>query len=169
MPLTCDEIWGQGLSHVVAAASADVPLGRRESLRREISDAGALASHALHESDEPLGRCMNHATQTLAAAVESASLGIGDGLKKRVIETAKYSASIPAILAYAGRVVAPDGEDPVDFACVFMWDTLRADIEPVREAEAVIGVAEDPVCALRACASLWSLGEPSWASRPRPA
>jgi hypothetical protein len=87
-------------------------------------------------------------------------------MKKAIIEAAKLSASIAAVLAHAGRVDVPPGVDAVDAACVAMWDAIRADIPVLAGRQADLKNAEDRVRALRDCAPFWVGSAPGWARRP---
>jgi hypothetical protein len=107
---------------------------------------------------------MSYATQTLASAIDATALAEATPLRKVVIVTAKLAASIPAVLAHAGRIVVPIGEDAVDVACVAMWDAIRADLPAVAVSLGTIAEASDRVRALRDCASFWADGAPDWAS-----
>lgn len=106
---------------------------------------------------------MNYATQTLAQAVEAASLDFGSPMKKAIIDTAKFSASIAALLAHAGRVRAPRGADAIDVACIAMWDAIRSDITALTGASSELESAKDRVRAVRDCAPFWVGRAPSWA------
>jgi hypothetical protein len=107
---------------------------------------------------------MNYATLTLAAAIKATSLDLGTPLKKAVIESAKLSASIAGVLAHAERSVVPVGEDPVEVACLAIWNAIRADIPTVAAAASELNTAKDRVAALRKCAPLSGGGIPDWAS-----
>ncbi len=156
--------WSSGLRHVITAAfepTTTTAAGTR--LARELSDRGAMACNALATTDEPLGRCYNYATQTLVTAVEACGVEALPSLKKAIITTAKCSAAIPAVLAHAGRVRVPKGADPVERACVTMWDAIRADIAAVAAAVSAIERAKNRPRTLHACAALWIGTRPAWA------
>ena len=74
------------------------------------------------------------------------------------------SASIAGVLAHAGRVVVPIGKDPVEVACLAMWDAIRADIPVVATVASDLETAKHRVAALRKCAPLWFDGMPDWAT-----
>jgi len=134
-------------------------------LRRDLSDRGAMACNELATTNEPLGRCMNYTTQILASALDAIALDDASALKKEVIQAAKLSASIPAILAHAGRIEVPSGSSAVDVACVTVWDAIRADIAAVANAVPAIERAEDRVLALTKCAPLWPGEVPAWVTQ----
>jgi hypothetical protein len=155
-------LWSLGLEHVVASAFSEAEAGAASTLRRGLSDRGASACNALASTDEPLGRCTNYATQTLARAIDATCLGVGAPMKKAIVETAKLSASIAGVLAHAGRIDAPAGADAVDVACLAMWDAIRADIRALAGASSSLESAEDRSLALRECAPLWVGDVPRW-------
>lgn len=166
LPTGADALWHEGLAHVVAAAfNEPAPSKPAAILARELSNRGATVCNLLAATDEPLGRCMNYAASTLAAAVAATSLDAGPTLKKAVIDSAKLSASIAGVLAHAGRVRVPSGKDPVDIACVAIWDAIRADIPAVAAASPELEVASDRIRGLREHAALWVGPPPDWASR----
>jgi hypothetical protein len=145
--------WKRGLDAVCRAGVGAKP----RALARALSDRGAMACNRLARTDEPLGECMNYATETLCSALEATLLAERKPRRKAVIDATMYAKSIGAVLAHAGRVTAPRGADAVDFACDAMWDAIRADVA------ALAGAAHDttPV-ALRALAPLWPRGKPRW-------
>jgi hypothetical protein len=165
LPPDAGPLWSRGLEHVVGAAFSAADADAAAKLRRALSDRGAIASNALAATDVPLGRCMNYATQTLARAIDATCLDDGAPIKKAIIETAKYSASIAGVLAHAGRVVVPSGVSAVDAACVAMWDAIRADISVLAGASSALENADDRVRALRECAAQWAGGVPVWVTR----
>lgn len=155
--------WRRGLGHVMAAACKPPASPTPDAaLYREVSDSGAIACNRLAKTDEPLGQCMNYTTQALCAVLTASAAPTGAPFKKAIIDAAKYSASIPAVLAHAGRVVAPRGEAPVDHAARATWDAIRADIAVVSRETERIRAARDPLVALRACAPLWPNEVPAW-------
>jgi hypothetical protein len=158
--------WRDAIGWLAASATGD-PTDAKVARRvaRAIGDLGATACNRLDGTDEPLGRCMNYATSTLATGVEATTLPLGPALKKEVILAAKLSASIGAVLAHAGRVVAPDGSDPVDHASAASWSAIRADLGSIRAAESALAAAADRVTALRELAPPWRDGTPSWVPR----
>ena len=164
MPPQTLALWSRGLRHATASAFSEPESDTSATLRRELSDRGAIASNALISIDEALGRCMNYSTQTLARVLDATGLEYGTPMKKMIIETSKLSASIAGVLAHAGRVAVPHGQDAVDVACVAMWDAIRADIPILAAKTAQFQNAEDPVGALRDCATLWVGGVPNWAT-----
>ncbi len=167
VPPGAEVAWGDGLAFVVGAALA-TPTDATAERARALRDLGARACNQLEATDEPLGRCLNHAAGTLAAAIEATALPLGPELKKAVIETAKQSASIPALLAHAGRVGGVGDRDAVDVAGLAIWDAIRADIAALEGASArptALGDAGDAIEALRAVAPLWPTGAPDWAHR----
>ena len=85
-------------------------------------------------------------------------------LKKAIINSAKLSASIPAVLAHAERIVVPTGQNPVEIACLEMWNAIRVDILAVAKATLDIEAAKDRINSLRTCAPLWVDRTPTWAS-----
>jgi hypothetical protein len=165
LPKGVTTLWREGLEYV-ATAAFDRPTNSdvARDLARELSDRGAAACNRLQVTDEPLGQCMNYTTLTLATAVEAASLDAGPALKKAVIDSAKLSASIPAVLAHAKRIIAPPGQDPVEVACLAIWNAIRADIPSVAVATSELETAKDRIGSLRRCAPLWVGRTPTWAS-----
>lgn len=83
----------------------------------------------------------------------------------RLLEAAKLSASLPAVLAHAGRVGGSSGGDAVDAACLATWDAIRADIVVVAGVSHSLGDARDSIGTLREVAPLWPNGAPDWATR----
>jgi hypothetical protein len=162
LPPDTRALWSRGLEHVVGSAFSEADTGAAATLRRDLSDRGALASNALATTDEPLGRCMNYATQTLARAIDATRLDGGVLMKKAIIEAAKLSASIAGVLAHAGRVDVPSGAAAVDVACVAMWDAIRADIPVLAGTSSTLKGADDRVLALRDCSPLWVGDVPRW-------
>jgi hypothetical protein len=164
-PADTETAWSRGLEYVVASAFSESDPGAGATLRRTLSDWGAIACNAMSSVDQALGQCMNYAMQTLARAIDATSVDFGAPMKKVIVEVAKLSASIAAVLAHAGRVKVPPGADPVDVACVAMWDAIRADIPVLADGASDFKNAEDRVQALRDCSALWVGGVPSWALR----
>jgi len=166
MPPRMITLWRKGLKHVVTnGLNGHECAVSAPTLAREISDRGAIACNRLEATDEPLGQCMSYAASTLAESIEASMLSSGPTLKKAVIHCAKLSASIAAILAHAGRVKVPRQQDPVELACVEMWDAIRADISTIATASTKIESARNPVRALRESSSLWPGVMPKWALR----
>jgi hypothetical protein len=165
LPPGTDALWRKGLGYV-ATAAFDKPARSKAAmtLADELSERGTIACNRLEVTDAPLGRCMSYTTQTLATAIEATNLDVGPALKKAVIDAAKLSASIAAILAHAKRIVVPSGQDPVDVACLAIWNSIRADIPAVAVATAELEAAKDRIAALRKCAPLWVGRTPAWAS-----
>jgi hypothetical protein len=166
VPPDAEAEWREALMFVLQGAFADpTDLKAASTHARTISDLGACACNRLASTDEPLGRCLNYATQTVAAAVEATTLALGPALKKAVILAAKLSASIPGVLAHAGRVHAAAGEDAVDVACIATWDAIRSDVSLFKSASSALELSEDRLAALRCLAPLWPAGIPGWAIR----
>jgi hypothetical protein len=164
IPPGAESPWHDGLEHVAAAAiSKPARSDVARLLGSELSNRGAAACNRLAATDEALGRCMNYAALTLATALDATALDAGPDLKKTVIDSAKLSASIAAVLAHAGRVRVRKGEDPVDVACLAIWDAIRADIKALAEGTLELEVATDRLGALRTHAPLWVGGRPAWA------
>ncbi|NUP06286.1 MAG: hypothetical protein HOW73_09535 [Polyangiaceae bacterium] len=105
---------------------------------------------------------MNYATQTLVRAIDAAGIDGAAPAKKAIIEAAKLSASIAAVLAHAGRIDVAPGSSALDVACVAMWDAIRADIPVLAEASSTVEGADDRVRALRDCSPLWVGDVPRW-------
>jgi hypothetical protein len=166
LPPGLDALWLDGFEHV-ASTAFEMPARSNPAttLARALSNRGAEACNRLAPTDEPLGRCMNYATQTLAAAVRAAGLEAGPVLKKAVIDSAKLSASVAGVLAHAGRVRVATGNDPVAVACVAMWDAIRADIPVLAAVTSELGTAANRVQALRELAPLWPGRAPAWVRR----
>ena len=117
VPPEAEAAWRDGVAFLALAALTAPTEARETAARaRALRDLGARACNRLEATDEPLGRCMNHAMGTLAEAIDATARPRGPALKKAVITTARLSASIGAILAHAGRVGGCGDVDPVDFA-----------------------------------------------------
>ena len=142
------------------SAARAVPAGVRA-----LRNLGAQACNRLAPTDAPLGRCMNYATSTVVAAVEATALPLGAPLKKAVIDVAKLSASIPGVLANAGRVPLPRVGSAVEVACVEAWDAIRAEVSLMAEGPPRVEASRDRLDALRTLAPLWPAGVPAWAKR----
>ena len=166
LPPDTETLWSRGLEHVVASAFSESDPADAATLRRRLSDRGAIACDSMQSVDKTLGECMSYTTQALARAIDATTLDFGAPMKKAIIEAAKLSASIAAVLAHAGRVDVPPGADAVDVACVAMWDAIRADIPFLAGGRSDFKNAEDRVRALRDCAAFWVGRAPGWASRP---
>ena len=149
--------WKDTLAGVVAAAFA---LPAKHASTRTLSDWGASACNRLKATNEPLGRCMNYATQTLVTAVEATSLAERPALVKAVIDTAKLSASITAIWAHAGRTTP----DTLDTVCATTWTAIRSDVALLILGHDDVESAKNQVGALRKLGPLWPKPTPSWAS-----
>jgi hypothetical protein len=163
LPPDTRALWSRGLEHVVASAFAATESGAADDLRRDLSDRGAAACNALTATDEPLGRCMNYATQALVRAIDATHLDGQAPLKKAIIEAAKLSTAIAGVLAHAGRVVdVPVGATAADVACVAMWDAIRSDMRLLAHTNPALEGAEDRVLALRECSPLWVGAVPRW-------
>lgn len=150
--------WAEGLRRLVAAADAAPGAIDVAALARALGDRGAIACNQRDgTADEALGRCMNHATQTLAGALAATALADAPALGKAVIGVAKLAGSIPAVLAHAGATVAPAGRDAVEVAAPAIWGAMRGDLEACATARA--GATVDEV---RALAPLWPPGTRAW-------
>ena len=166
LPPNTESMWSRGLEYVVASAFSESDPVDAATLRRQLSDRGAIASNRISSVDKRLGECMNYTTQALAHAIDATTLDFGAPMKKAIIDAAKLSASIAAVLAHAGRVDVPPGADAVDVACVAIWDAIRADIPVLAGGQSDFKNAEDRVRALRDCAPFWVGRAPDWAKRP---
>jgi hypothetical protein len=163
LPSGADPLWREGIDDLTKAAFKKPERSRRAmALARKLSDLGATACNRLIATDEPLGRCMNYAVLTLSTAIDATNLDTGPELKQAVIDSAKMSGSIAAILAHANRVVVPPGDDPVEVACLTMWNAIRADIPTVASVISEVEVAKDRVDSLRKCSPFWIDGQPTW-------
>jgi hypothetical protein len=158
MPPGAAAPWKKGLAHLARVANT-APATAPE-LARAIDEKGSVASSRLEAKDELLGRCVNYAGLTLATAIEAAAHDVSPVLTKTIIDAAKYSASIGALHAHAGRVRASGGKHPVDVACEAIWGAIRADIAALAAAPAKLDAR-----ALRALAPLWPGRVPAWATR----
>lgn len=164
VPPGAEAAWSDGLAFVVDAACAEPTDPQGTLVRaRGIRDLGARACNRLEATDEPLGRCMNYAMGALAEAIEATTLPLGPVLKKAVIEAAKQSASIAAVLAQAGRVGGCGERDAVEVACLATWEAMRADVLFLERVTERLDDAGDAIAALRAVAPLWPSGAPTWA------
>jgi hypothetical protein len=172
-PPGAEALWRRALEHIVTAALGNVanPAAARK-LERTLSDQGALGAHAVEASDEPLGECIDYAATTLATGVAATALEARPALLKSIIDCAKLSASVPAVLAHAGRVPVAKGRDAVEAACTPIWRAIRSDL-PILAILAtstnVLESASDRVSALREIAPLWVEGKPDWVPRARSA
>jgi hypothetical protein len=164
-PAGMARLWSGGLSVLMSAARGEPMSGKKTtSLRRAISDRGAKACNDLESSsEEPLGRCMSYATGTLALAIDAALTPHRAPRVELVQQAAKHAGSIPAVLAHAGRVRARKGEDPVDSACLLLWNSMRSDISLVAESERSVLVSRSPLRALVEVGPLWPSRPPAWA------
>ncbi len=159
-------LWSEGLDHVTRLAFQPPDgSGQSETLAHELLDQGANLCNGLAGDDEVLGECSNHAACTLAAAVETTILEDGPALKKAVLDIAKQSASIPAVLAHAGCVPTQPGADPVDVACLAIWNAIREDVAIVAANTPALETADQRLVMLRDCAPLWLGSTPEWAER----
>lgn len=153
-PKGIHKLWDKGLRFVVDAANgAVVPDAERKKLSRAISDAGAEASYDFTGADEPIGNCMNYATQTLSAAIDATAVPDGAALKKEIILVAKPAGSIPAVLAHGGLI---KGKNPVDEAATKIWSVMRDDIATIADAQVY------DVGGLRNLGPLWPSPAPKW-------
>jgi hypothetical protein len=157
MPSGARSIWKKGLDHVLKVALAG-PVTADE-LARGIDDKGLDAGERLGVKDELRAECVRYSMLTLATAVQAAALD-GRELTKGIIDVAKYSASIAALLAHGGRVKVGKGKDPVEVACLAMWGAIRADIAIMATAPAKLDAR-----AVRALAPLWPGKTPAWVAR----
>jgi hypothetical protein len=123
-----------------------------------------MACDALWTSDQPRGSCHNYAMQALVAALALAAAAERPGSVKAAIDAAKSAASIPAVLAHAGRVseTPPPGQDAVDLAATTTWAAMRADIGLIAAQTDAMKRAPNAVSALRALGGMWPGGTPSW-------
>ena len=165
MPAEAAPLWEESLRFVVRAAFATAPACDVPRWRA-LSNLGARACGRLAAADEPLGQCMNCATLTLATAVEAAGAEARPIVLKHVIYAAKCSASIAAVWAHAGRVVAGKGQDAVELASTTTWAAIRADIAPLAVGAAALEHAADALETLRQLAPLWEGVPPPWATPP---
>ncbi|MEM9159090.1 MAG: hypothetical protein AAGB46_08575 [Verrucomicrobiota bacterium] len=153
-------LWNRGLEYVVKSIRSGVNDSSAGQLTRQLSDCGAIACNETSRIDETLGRCMNYATLTLALTIDATSIKEDKELKKVIIDIAKHSASIPAILGHANRVVAPTGEDPVDHASISVWDLIRADIQRIEKISDMSSIKD-----LRDLRDIWADGGFEWCSQ----
>lgn len=148
-----------GATDTFAAALAHVLADRPSpSLARELNARGVSAHDA--KSDEPSARCLHSATSAAREALLTLELD-GPAFTRGVIGVAKLTASIPAVLAHAGRLTAPRGEDVVTRSCVAAWDALRLDVD---------WLATAPTASLEELRArpLWKVA-PEWAGPLTPA
>ncbi len=163
LPPDADSLWHEGIDDLTAAAFKKPGRSRRAmTLVRGLSDLGVSACNRLSTTDEPLGRCMNYAILTLTTAIEATDRDVGPELKQAVITSAKMSGSIAGVLAHANRVLVRPGDDPVEVACVTIWNSIRADIPTVASFISEVEVAQDRVDSLRKVAPLWVDRQPVW-------
>jgi hypothetical protein len=158
MPAGAKAAWKQGLDHVARVASGPAPAAA-EALVRTLDDKSADASAKLEEKDQLRAECVSYAGLTLATALQACAHDVGPALTKAVIDAAKYSASIAALHAHAGRVKVTTGKDPVEAAALAIWDAIRADIAVV--AAAAPGKLDAK--GVRNLAPLWPAKAPAWA------
>jgi hypothetical protein len=175
VPEDLSDLWLNHLGLLVNAAFEEPVLSAvAEGRRRTIAERGATAQNRHEASDEPTARAMGYSAQTLALGLGATALPAGTELTKEVIGAAKMAASIAALIAHAGRVEAPAGEDAVTFASVTTWDAMRADIPLLVEALPTLSApnAKDRLGQLRALGPLWPTSPealPSWGEPPKPA
>ncbi len=161
IPKNGKSLWRDNLAFVVAAALAPPTKVKDVAAReRALGDCGASACNRLMRTDEPLGRCMNYAMGTLATAVEATSLD-ERAARKLVIDAAKYSASIFAVWAHAGRVRVKPGQDAVELSATVVWAAIRADIEPLAVLQ-----TQPPLTVASLRTPVWLGAAPSWAAPP---
>lgn len=164
VPKDARRAWQAGLDIVLRAVGGEqfTPERIRE-VSRLVGDAGAIACNRLDGTkDEARGRCMNYATQTLVAVLDASQAADLKAQKKWIIDAAKLSASIPALLAHAGQIQARAG-DAVSEAAGTIWDAIRADIPVVTAARAANPSAPLSEAKLKALGPLWPGGKPEWA------
>jgi hypothetical protein len=130
-----------------------------------LSSSGALACNRHMATDEPVARCFSYATSTLASAIEVAALPQGPPATKVVIDATKYASSIAALLAHAGRVRGPAGQDAVTVASTTAWDAIRGDIPALAVATTALHASPSRLDDLRALSPLWPRGAPAWVMR----
>jgi hypothetical protein len=157
----------EALEIVLAAAEEEeTPIAVRHragTVKRALSDSGAISCNALDGTeDEALGRCMNHAAQSLVLTLDAAELHDLTDRKKTIIDVAKNAASIPPVLAHAGLIVAKSG-DAVTESATTIWKATRSDISVLASRPAV----KLTVAKLRGLAPLWPDGPPRWLSRKK--
>lgn len=160
LPPKTSKAWNGALQLLAASAFGQPHASELKVFVRTLNDSGAIACNRLAQTDEPLGRCMNYATTTLALGLEATLLPDGPRFAKAIVDVAKNSASIAAVLAHAGRVRAPKGADAVEFACTRMWNEIRADVPLIAAAIDSIATAANPVAATRAVAAVWQWEKP---------
>jgi hypothetical protein len=148
--------WEEELAAVIAAAGG-AAIADAAGRERALLDLGARACNRLERVDAPRGRAADHALCALAAAV-AATAAPPPALRRAIIDCAKQSASIPALLAHAGRIRARGG-DAVDVACAAVWNAIRADVARVAGA----GETLRDLPAVRAAWPLWPGRTPAWA------
>ncbi len=165
VPPASRTLWNQGLDDLARAAFVP-PTSTRAILKlaRDLDERGVLAETRLSATDEPRGRCISYAMHTLANALRASCLADGPELRKAVIDVAKYSASIAALLAHAGRTRAPKGVDAVDDAAGAIWAAIRADVPIVADGCMGVESAKDHVKAIRSLAPMWPKAAPEWAT-----
>jgi len=163
VPPAATALWREGIDDLTATAFKKPGRSRRAiTLARELADLGATACNQLSTIDEPLGRCMDYAVLTLTTAIEATNLDVGPELKRAVIDSAKFSSSIAAVLAHAKRVVVPKGDDPIEVACLTIWNAIRADIPTIASVLSELEAAKGQVDRLRNIAPLWIDVPPAW-------
>jgi hypothetical protein len=150
--------WDAALRLLVARAFDDADRAKVKPLARDLGDRGADACNRRDgKPTEALGQCMNYATQTLGCALAATLLPDGPALAKALIDVAKYAGSIPAVLAHAGLVRAPKGNDPVDVAALAMWSAMRTDLAACAAITAPLSASR-----ARTLAPLWPPGALAW-------
>lgn len=164
VPATVRAQWRAQLNWLIAAAGTGVGLDQAPSRRQTLSNLGAQHSQRRDgTAEEVQGRCMLYALLTLAIAVDVVAAPDLTAAKRLAIAAARHAASIPAVLAHAGQLRAPDGVDPVTHGCVTLWTALRGDLAGARQwSPATLRDAPDPLAALRNVQPLWPADPPDW-------
>jgi len=161
IPKNGKALWRDNLAFVVAEALAP-PTDPKDAAKRAraLSDCGADACNRLDSTDEPLGHAMAYAMTTLATAVEATALD-ERGVRKLVIDAAKYSASLFAVWAHAGRVKVRKGQDAVEVSAKVVWGAIRHDIAFMNVLQ-----ARPPVKVADIRLPVWQGAAPIWAAPP---
>lgn len=161
LPKTATAHWKTALDIVLASAAGEVANAARvRQVARALSDSGSIACNKLDGTpDEARGRCMSYATSSLVEVLEATRIPELGLRKKALLDSAKLSASIPAVLAHAGLIAATPGGDAVTQAATAIWDAIRADLPVI--AGLAPGRRLNPA-KLKSLGPLWPGGQPSW-------
>lgn len=117
-------------AQAMRAILAPSPLAEPDAaaLIRALSDSGARAYNALATIDEPRARCANYASLVLAEAVRASASSARPEAVKAALLAAKYTASIPLLLAHAAQSQGAADRAAIDETAAVVWASIRQDV-----------------------------------------